>query len=135
MRGTRAGLSSVGLRLLAVIACVFMLSGPAFALKAISVTPDQDRIEITSLGEFYDSRGDSLQLEMAAASDAVSGRMTVRAATPGTNPSWIAFALQNATDKPIERWLTAERYTMFGSGAIWPDLDARRLEAVTPSLG
>ena len=116
-----------------VLAC--LETGPAFALKAISVTPDQDRIEITSLGEFYDSRGDSLQLEMAAASDAVSGRMTVRAATPGTNPAWIAFALQNTTDKPIERWLTAERYTMFGSGAIWPDLDARRLEAVTPSLG
>lgn len=116
-----------------VLAC--LMAGPASALKSISVTPDQDRIEITSLGEFYDSRGDSLQLDMVAASDAVAGRMTVRATTPGTNPSWIAFALQNSTDKPIERWLTAERYTMFGSGAIWPDLDARRLEAVTPSLG
>ena len=126
---TLAKLVVIGL----VLACLETI--PAFALKAISVTPDQDRVEITSLGEFYDSRGDSIQLEMAAASDAVSGRMTVRAATPGTNPAWIAFALQNTTDKPIERWLTAERYTMFGSGAIWPDLDARRLEAVTPSLG
>lgn len=121
--------------LVAGLVLAVVWGGPALALKAISVTPDQERIEITSLGEFYDSRGDSLQLEMAAASDAVSGRMTVSAATPGTNPSWIAFAVQNATDKPIERWLTAERYTMFGSGAIWPDLDARRLEAVTPSLG
>ncbi len=119
----------------AVLTFVTVLATPVLALKSISVTPDQDRIEITSLGEFYDSRGDSLQLDMVAASDAVAGRMTVRALTPGTNPSWIAFALQNATDKPIERWLTAERYTMFGSGAIWPDLDARRVEAVTPSLG
>ena len=110
-------------------------AAPAFALNPISVSPDQDRVEITSLGEFYESRGDSLQLEMAAATDAVSGRMTVRAVTPGTNPNWVAFALKNSTDKPIERWLTAERYTMFGSGAIWPDLDARRIEAVTPSLG
>ena len=30
---------------------------------------------------------------------------------------------------------TAERYSMVGSGAVWPDLDARRIEAVTPSVG
>jgi len=135
MRQFCAALYAFWVRTIVVIAVGCALSAPAAALKSISVTPDQDRIEITSLGEFYDSRGDSLQLDMVAASDAVAGRMTVRATTQGTNPSWIAFALQNATDKPIERWLTAERYTMFGSGAIWPDLDARRVEAVTPSLG
>ena len=108
---------------------------PALALKPITVLPDQDRIEVTSLGELFDSRGDSLQIETAASGDVVAGRMTVRAVTPGSNPSWIAFALTNASDRPIERWLTAERYTMFGSGAIWPDLDTRRVEAVTPSLG
>ena len=111
------------------------LCAPAWALKPISVSPDQDRIEITSLGEFYDSRGDSLQLEMVASNGAATGRMNVRAVTAGTNPSWIAFALTNESDKAIERWLTAERYTMLGSGIIWPDLDARRVEALTPSLG
>ena len=129
------GLSRLAASFWLFVVLALGVSAPAFALKPILVSPDQDRVEITSLGELYDSRGDSLQLEMAAASDAVSGRMTVRAVTPGTNPNWVAFALQNATDKPIERWLTAERYTMFGSGAIWPDLDARRVEAVTPSLG
>lgn len=118
-----------------MIAGLVALGQPAAALKAISVSPDQDRVEITSLGELYDSRGDSLQIETAADSGVVAGRMTVRAATQGTNPSWIAFALHNGTDKPVERWLTAERYTMFGSGAVWPDLDARRIEALTPSIG
>ncbi len=122
-------------RIVLLIVLMALPTAPAFALKPISVIPDQDRIEITSLGEVYESRGDSLQIETASALDIVAGRMTVRAQTPGTNPNWIAFALQNATDKPIERWLTADRYTMFGSGAVWPDLDARRLEAVTPSLG
>jgi diguanylate cyclase (GGDEF)-like protein/PAS domain S-box-containing protein len=135
MRRALAQLRTFAAGLALAIVCAVVTIGPAHALKPISVTPDQDRIEITSLGEFYESRGDSLQLEMATANDAVTGRMTVRATTPGTNPNWVAFALQNATDKPIERWLTAERYTMFGSGAIWPDLDARRVDAVTPSLG
>lgn len=109
-----------------------MLPVSALALTPIDVSPDADRIEITTLGETYEGRGDSLQVE--AAGD-TSGRMSVRAATSGTNPNWIVFALSNNTDKPIERWLTAERYNVIGSGAVWPDLDARRIEAVTPSVG
>ena len=108
---------------------------PALALKPIVVDPDQDRIEITTLGELYEGRGDSLQVETAAGADGMTGRMSVTAATPGTNPNWIVFALSNPTDKPIERWLTADRYNVIGSGAVWPDLDARRIEAVTPSIG
>jgi len=108
---------------------------PAQALEPISVAPDQNRIEITSLGELHVGRGDTLQIETASGPDGVSGRMSIRATTPGTSPSWIAFALHNPTDKAIERWLTAERYTVTGSSVIWPDLDARRIEAVTPSLG
>jgi hypothetical protein len=45
------------------------------------------------------------------------------------------FALTNTTDKPIERWLVADRYGTVGSGVVWPDLDARRVDAVTPSVG
>lgn len=114
---------------------LFTFSTPALALKPIVVQPETERIEVTTLGELYESRGDTLQIEAAAGATGTTGRMSVRAATPGTNPNWIVFALTNPTDKPIERWLTAERYSLVGSGIIWPDLDARRIEAVTPSLG
>lgn len=111
------------------------LAAPASALKPIVVTPEKEHLEITTLGDAYEGRGDSLMIETAAGGDGVTGRISVKAATPGTNPNWIVFALTNPTDKPIERWLTADRYTMAGSGVIWPDLDARRIEAVTPSIG
>ena len=111
------------------------LPGRAFALKPIVIEPDQDRVEVTTLGEFYDARGDSLQVETAPAADGMTGRISVTAKTPGTNPNWVVFALTNPTDKPVERWLTAERYNIIGSGAVWPDLDAQRIEAVTPSIG
>src|SRR5262249_37539428 len=94
-----------------------------------------ERVEITALGEAYDSRGDTLQIETAPGGDGIRGRMSVRAATPGTNPSWFVFALTNTTDKGIERWLAADRYGGIGSGIVWPDLDARRIEAITPSVG
>ncbi|MCB1513498.1 MAG: sensor domain-containing phosphodiesterase, partial [Hyphomicrobiaceae bacterium] len=111
------------------------LSAPASALKPIVVSPDKDYIEITTRGDAYEGRGDSLMVETAAGGDGVSGRISVKAAASGTNPNWIVFALTNQTDKPIERWLIADRYTMSGSGIVWPDLDARRIEAVTPSIG
>jgi diguanylate cyclase (GGDEF)-like protein/PAS domain S-box-containing protein len=108
---------------------------PALALEPIEVKPDQDWIEITGQGELHGGAGDTLQVETASGPDGVVGRMSVRATTPGTSPNWLVFALHNPTDKPIERWLTAEKYTVIGSSVIWPDLDARRIEAVTPSLG
>lgn len=117
------------------LAVLFMSASGALALTPIVVQPDQERMEITTLGEAYEGRGDSLQVETAAGDDGVSGRMTVRASTPGANPNWMVFALTNKTDKPIERWLTADRYNIIGSGTIWPDLDARRVESVTPSIG
>lgn len=124
--------------LVALVSGALWLAGAspaALALSPIAVTPDQEHVEITTLGEGYEGRGDSLQVETAAGPDGVSGRMTVRASTPGTNPNWMVFALTNTTDKPMERWLTADRYSLVGSGAIWPDLDARRVESVTPSIG
>lgn len=107
----------------------------ALALEAIEVSEDAERIDITSHGELYEGRGDSIQAETAPDSTGGTFRMNVRAATPGTNPSWLVFALRNPTSKTIERWLTANRYSTTRSGVIWPDLDARRIEAITQSEG
>jgi len=123
--------------LLCLVAALLVLAHTpsAYALKSIAVANDLDRVEITALGEAYEGRGDVLQIETAPSADGVAGRMSVRATTPGTNPAWFVFALTNTTDKPIERWLASDRYGMVGSGVVWPDLDARRVDAVTPSVG
>ncbi len=126
-------------KMLAVFFAAMMLvlanAGLAVALEPIEVDPNEDVIEIAQKGEFYTDRGDSLQVETAVGRDGLTARMSVDAATSGTNPNWIVFALKNSSDKRIERWLTAPRYEMVGSGAVWPDLDARRIERVTPSVG
>ena len=118
-----------------VLAGLLLQSGPSDALEPIQVNPKLDTIEITSRGEIWDNRGDSLQVETAAGVDGVVGRMDVKAATAGTNPNWIVFALTNNSDRHIERWITADRYNSVGSGGVWPDLDARRITSVTPSIG
>lgn len=109
----------------------------ALAVEPIVIGPgpSDEKIDITLLGEYYERRGDKLSVETAASADGIVGRMTVSAKTPGTNPSWVVFALSNPTDKPITRWLTAQRYDIVGSRVLKPDLDAPRITNVTPSLG
>ena len=60
----RAGL----LALFAFVLALAVLPGRALALKPIIVAPEEERIEITPLGEFYDGRGDSLQVMASLAS-------------------------------------------------------------------
>jgi diguanylate cyclase (GGDEF)-like protein/PAS domain S-box-containing protein len=137
-RGARSGgarLRALAVAAIGLLAALFALAGEAHALKPIVVPVDEDKIELTSLGVYYEARGDSLQVETAPDASGATGRMSVKAATAGTSPGWMVFALSNPSDKAIERWLTADRYTMVGSGIVWPDLDAARIEAVTPSLG
>ncbi|HEX6609290.1 MAG TPA: 7TM diverse intracellular signaling domain-containing protein, partial [Hyphomicrobiaceae bacterium] len=121
------------------VVCLLLLQSPAAAaLKAIDVTSDTDRLDISALSdsvEFYEPRGDQITIETAPGSDGITQRLTSSASTPGTNPAWFAFALRNATDKPIERWLAVDRYNMAGSGVVWPDLDARRIEKISHSVG
>ena len=130
-RGGRGG----ALLRAALVALLLLPSGLARAVEAISVTPDQDKIDVTTKGELYEGRGDKLQLETAPGPDGYIGRMAVQAATPGTNPGWLVFALSNPTSEPIVRWLVAPRYTLANSRVFWPELDAPRIAAVTPSLG
>lgn len=121
----------------ALASMIFVLSqvSPAAALDAIVINPDQDQIELTTRGELYEDRGDSLQIETAPGADGITGRMSVNAEMRSTNPHWIVFALTNPTPDPVERLLTADRYNIVGSGAIWPDLDSQRIKAITPSIG
>ena len=125
----------------ALLACVlfaaliFLPMRLAQAIEAISVEPNQEKIDITAKGELYEGRGNQLQIETAPGPDGYVGRMAVAASTPGTNPGWLVFALSNPTSERIVRWLVAPRYTLANSRVFWPELDAGRIAAVTPSLG
>ncbi|MFP4538301.1 MAG: EAL domain-containing protein [Dichotomicrobium sp.] len=132
---SRGGAGRAMLVLLAVMVMLAWFGGRAQALEAIVVSPDQKKLDITLLGELYEGRGDSLSVETAAGADGVTGRMSVQATTPGTDPNWVVFALTNPTDNRIERILSARRYELSDSKVVWPDLDSPRIAKITPSVG
>jgi diguanylate cyclase (GGDEF)-like protein len=124
------------LAIAAVLFCALAgFSSGALAVEPIVIGPTDEKIDITLLGEFYERRGDKLGVETAPGADGIPQRMTVSAKTAGTDPTWVVFALSNPTDKPIARWLTAQKYDIVGSHVLKPDLDAPRITNVTPSLG
>ncbi len=113
----------------------FAYAAPAVALQWVDVGREQDRIEINGQGTSVSGVGDRLQIETAPGADGLTDRMSVTASVAGASPHWFVFALRNTSDTRIERWLSAERYSQTGSGILWPRLDARQIELVTPSLG
>ncbi|MFV0297456.1 MAG: EAL domain-containing protein, partial [Hyphomicrobiaceae bacterium] len=120
---------------LAAFCTLVLAAGPAFALKAVNLTGEEQQINVLSIGNTYTGSSDTLQIETAPSIDGATARMAVRASHPGTKPNWITFALHNATNKNIELWLTANRYSPIGSNVIWPDLDSQRITAVAHSSG
>ena len=135
-KGWDCRLACLAVALLALCASLIAsLWSPAHAIDAIIVKPEQEKIDITALGELYEGRGDRLQLETAPGRDGYVGRMAVQATTAGTNPGWLVFALTNPTNERITRWLVAPRYALANSRVASPELDAGRIAAITPSLG
>ncbi len=108
---------------------------PAVALQGVEVGRELERVEINGLGTSIVNVGDKLQIETAPGADGLTDRMSVAATVSGASPRWFVFALRNISDTRIERWLSADRYSQTGSGILWPRLDARQIELVTPSLG
>ncbi len=135
LAATRERLALLARSLVVLCALVVSQTGSAYAIDAIPVKPELEKVDVTALGELYEGRGDRLQIETAPGPDGYIGRMVVQATVSGTNPGWLVFALSNPSSERVTRWLVAPRYALTGSRVFWPDLDSGRIEAVTPSLG
>ncbi len=121
--------------LLALLSYLPLASAPAgAAFEAIEVTNETERLDISTLGELYEPQ-EQITVETAPGRDGITQRWSATASTRGTKPAWFAFALRNSTDKQVERWIAVDRYSISGSGVVWPDLDARRVERIAHSVG
>ena len=108
---------------------------PARAIESVRVPLESQAIDLTQVIERYSAQGDRIQVSTAPGSDGIVRRIEVSALEPGTQPSWIVFALTNDSDEQIERLIVAPHFRLVGSGVIWPDLGATRISAITASQG
>ena len=123
------------LRVLAFLILGTLPHGSAWAVESVRVPLDTPAIDLTHSVQHYGGQGDRIQVSTAPGTDGIVRRIEVGAKQPGTQPSWIVFALTNDSDEQLERLIVAPHFRLAGSGLIWPDLGATRLSAVTASQG
>ena len=108
---------------------------PAQAVEAVRVPPDSAAIDLTGVVEHHRSEGDLIQISTAPGADGIVRRIAIKSRESGTRPDWVVFALRNDSDQQLTRWLVAPHVRLVGSGVVWPDLGATRINAVTASQG
>ncbi|MCA1951793.1 MAG: EAL domain-containing protein [Hyphomicrobiales bacterium] len=119
-----------------MLLCALLLApGAARALEAVRVVPQVEAIDLLPLTQAQQSRDDRIEIQTARDANGIVRRIEVQAREPGSRPRWIAFALANESNEQVERLLVAPRFKLAGSGVLWPDLAASRIEAITASHG
>ncbi len=108
---------------------------PASALEPIRVGPDDVAIDITNAIERRRSNDGILKISTAPDADGIVRRIEVRSKDTEKISHWAIFSLANTSDRQIDRLIVAPHYRLVGSGLTWPDLDSKRITAITPSEG
>ena len=107
----------------------------AVALEPISVSKDLKAVDIINAGDWYRGQDGSLKVSTAPDRDGIVRRVEIRPKSTTGNTNWFVFALANDSSEQIDRLIVAPHYRLVNSGMIWPDLDAHRIAAITPSEG
>ena len=123
------------LRLVLSLLALLVALGPAWSIEPVRVPVDAAAIDLTHSVQHYEEQGDKIQVSTAPGTDGIVRRIEVGAKQPGTQPSWIVFALTNDSDEQLERLIVSPHFRLPGSGVIWPDLGSIRIVAVTASQG
>ena len=128
---------TVAAALLAVttLIAVMLPAAPAQALEPVSVTKDLNAIDISNTGTWYRDVDGSLKISTAPDRDGIVRRVEIRPRETSRGSNWYVFALANDSSEQIDRLIVAPHYLQVGAGMVWPDLDSKRIVAITPSEG
>ncbi|MCF6320295.1 MAG: sensor domain-containing phosphodiesterase [Rhizobiaceae bacterium] len=124
--------------ILNLVILILLLSASVYsaqALEPVSVSLDEPAVDITDIVDFYPQQEDSLKVSTAADANGIVRRIEVQSRSGRKDTNWAVFALANTSNEQIDKLIVAPHYRLVSSGIIWPDLDAERIVAITPSEG
>ena len=130
----RVTVAAVLLAMITLIA-VMLAAAPVQALEPVSVTKDLNAIDISNTGTWYRDVDGSLKISTAPDRDGIVRRVEIRPRETSRGSNWYVFALANDSSEQIDRLIVAPHYLQVGAGMVWPDLDSKRIVAITPSEG
>lgn len=132
---SKTGASWIQILLIGLLIQVFVLVNHGYALEPVAVSLDVDAVDLTATIDFYPQQKDSLKVSTAPDSNGVVRRIEVRPRNEKEGTNWAVFSLANTSNEQIDKLIVAPHYRLVSSGMIWPDLDAQRIVAITPSEG
>ena len=119
----------------AALLAIMLPAVPAQALEPVSVTKDLNAIDISNTGTWYRDIDGSLKISTAPDRDGIVRRVEIRPRETSRSSNWYVFALANDSSEQVDRLIVAPHYLQVGAGMVWPDLDSKRIVAITPSEG
>ncbi|MCD2470654.1 sensor domain-containing phosphodiesterase [Jiella sp. MQZ9-1] len=108
---------------------------PALALEPVSISRDDQAIDLKPATDIYHHRGRNFQVTTVPGADGIVRRIEVEAKSPHASGNWAVFALANDTDEQLDRLVVASHFRLVGSGILSPDLGSQRIASITPSQG
>ena len=118
-----------------VLSVVVATGSQSFALEPIAVSVDNNAVDITDAIDFFPLQNDSLKVSTAPDANGIVRRVEVRSRSGRESTNWAVFALANTSNEQIDKLIVAPHYRLVSSKVLWPDLDAKRIVAITPSEG
>lgn len=118
------------------MSAILQLNAPhAHALVPVSITNEDTALDLTKTVQIFKNQGAAFQVSTAPGTDGIVRRIEVRATEQDHSGNWAVFVLANTTDEQIDRLIVAPHYRLVNAGIMWPDLGAKRINAITPSEG
>ncbi|MBO0662019.1 EAL domain-containing protein [Jiella flava] len=121
--------------LLLALAPILAWMAPALALEPVSISRDDQAIDLKPATDIYHHRGRNFQVTTVPGADGIVRRIEVEAKSPHASGNWAVFALANDTDEQLDRLVVASHFRLVGSGILSPDLGSQRIASITPSQG
>lgn len=124
-----------------ILPFIFILAGSVFAhAREIIKLSEQDiAIDVSRAVDIYQTPEDILSnVPPPPRFDSATRQEDVQALEKHKKNkpyNWAVFYVANTSDKPIERLIVTPHYRLIGSKIIRPDLGAKRIVKITPSIG
>ena len=107
----------------------------SLAAEPVSVSKDLKAIDISNTGDWYRDIDGSLKISTAPDRDGIVRRVEINPVDKSQTSNWYVFALANDSSEQIDRLIVAPHYRLVNAGVVWPDMDSKRISAITPSEG
>jgi len=110
-------------------------SAIAHAQEVITLPVANDAINLSTIGQRYESADPNLEIEVLSADAKQREQLSVKALSQRVPYKWLTFTLANTTGETIKPLIVVPKRGFVGTGLIWPLIGGQTVLSITASSG